>query len=223
MYLNEIINNSNIDIKKAKGSKLNQVAGFDELNGEYFLIDVDGTSAKALIHQDSDNTTSLVCVGKAGIWMSSIAYEFELILNQESNQTHSSINECSEEVLTEAVDNDFLLVSTPSGMLELRKLLDDGFISITSAVWTDLEHGTKLDSNNEQWVVSRFENHSVNSGFGAEDIGYVSIMENVQLPVAFSLSELLEEFNMNYSEHEEVVFDSWEDFKSYKNAVEFTM
>ena len=222
MELGELINNPNIDIKKSKGSKLTQVAGFDELDGDYFVVDVDNTPAKALIYQNEHNETALVCVGKVGLWMSSVAYEFEQTLNQGETLFHSFKNNCSEEILNQAVEHGFSLVSTSSGMLELRKQLDDGFISITSTVWTDMEDQSSLSANGEQWMVSRFENHSVNSGFSAEDLGYVSIMEETTLQNSLELSEILEEFDMNYCDDEEVVFENWEHFKSYNNQLTFT-
>lgn len=223
MDFNQIIQNTNIDLKKARGTKLTKVAGFDELTGDYYIVEVDNLAAKAIIYQSENGETALVCAGKAGLWMSSVANEFEQCLDSEEIGLNYFNYPCPDEVVSQAIENGFYLTSTPSGVLELRKQLEDGFISISSSAWTDLETQSDVEMDANQWTVSRFENASSNSDFSAEDSGVVSVIEETSLESAFANAEILSSINMNSLEEEEVFFETWDDIRDYTRQKTFSM
>jgi hypothetical protein len=212
MDIKELTSSNNIDLNQFKETR----KVVDGEHGDFFLVKLDDSSLRALVFRDGKES-KFVCAGNPGIWMEQVANEYDNADVSEYKIPFQSNVTCDDKTLRYAVSENFNLISSPSGSLELRKNLEDGFISITSLNW-DEGHGESSITENE-WIAARYENLDIAN---AEDISIVFVGEPINLQQAIMRSEILEEMDWTYTE-EEMFFENWEDVKNFHRSVEMTM
>ena len=94
----------------------------------------------------------------------------------------------SDEVFNMAHDAGFNLISSPSGMIEFQKKLEDGYVYINNDDWHDVLFNNASVSDCSWWI-SRWNLSSDNEK-------YVAIEERFSLPEAINSSELIMSLDM---------------------------
>lgn len=213
MNIQNLTQSTSIDINNLKDSRKVQNGKY----GDFYLIKYDNSKNRAIVFSNK-RETKLVCAGKPGIWMEQVMKEYEqsYIENPDTDfQTNAS---CPEDVFDTVVSDDFYLVSTPAGLIELRKDLNDGFLSITSLGWDD--DIRPVDQDNDEWVVARYENFDI---VNADDISQIFVNEPVNLSKAIMNSYVLADLDWKYLDSDFVCFGTWQDVKDRSKQSEFTM
>lgn len=182
MYLSEILNKKDIVADDKSIKKI-----LSKNNYDYFVVELENKTnnkAYALLEFNSiGDSFRFMCAGEKGSWMLKVIDYFDGVFHEDVTC------EVSDDVFDMAYNNGFNLVSSPSGVTEFQKNLEDGCVYINNDFWHENNDMPSVDINDNIWWVSRWNNSEENEK-------YIAIEEKYNLIDAIENSYFLVEIDM---------------------------